>query len=147
MKYLAGIFFLCFAIKSNAQNQENAIIGKWESAERNLIVDVYRQNNAFRAKIVWFYDEDDTITPIEKRLDIKNPDKTLRKRPIVGTDILSDLVYNAKQDRWTGGRIYDATSGRTWDATVWLNSPSDLSVRGFYIVRWFGKTINFIKVK
>lgn len=131
--------------KSNAQNP-NAILGKWESTEKDLIVEVYKQNNAFKAKIVWFYDEDDTITPLDQRLDIKNPNKQLRQRKILGSDVLSGLTYNPKQNRWNGGRIYDATSGRTWDATVWLTSKSNLSVRGFYIFRWIGKTLNFYKV-
>ncbi|MBV9963040.1 MAG: DUF2147 domain-containing protein [Parafilimonas sp.] len=146
MKHLTVIFFLLFTAICHAQNKEDAILGKWESAEKNLIVDVYKQDDNFKAKIVWFYDEDDTITPIQKRLDLKNPNKALRSRPIIGTDILSGLQYNSKQGRWNGGRIYDATSGKTWDATVWLTSPGALSVRGFYLVRWFGKTMNFFRV-
>lgn len=146
MKYLAAIFLLAATLKLNAQNKEDAIIGKWESTDKDLIVEVYKQVNVFRAKIVWFYDENDTITPINKRLDIKNPNKALRSRPIIGTDILSGLAYNPKQNRWNGGRIYDATSGRTWDATVWLTSPNALNVRGFYLVRWIGKTLSFTRV-
>jgi len=146
MKYLAGILFLFFITKSNAQNQQDAIVGKWESTEKDLIVEVYKQDNSFKAKIVWFYDENDTITPIAQRLDINNPKKALRTRPILGTDILSGLEYNTKQNKWTGGRIYDATSGRTWDATVWLISPNVLKVRGFYLVRWIGKTMNFTRL-
>ena len=134
------------AIKSTAQNKRDAILGKWESTEKNLIVEVYEQDKNFRARVVWFYDEDDTITPIEQRLDIKNPNKNLRSRKIIGSDILSGLVYDAKQNRWEKGRIYDSSSGRTWDATVWLTDPDSLSVRGFYVVRWFGKTLNFTKV-
>lgn len=146
MKYLIGICFLALTIKGNAQNKRDAILGKWESTEKNLIVEVYELDNVFKARIVWFYDEDDTITPIAERLDIKNPNKTLRSRKIIGMDVLSGLVYNAKQNKWTGGRIYDSSSGRTWDATVWLTSPEELSVRGYYLVRWFGKTLMFTKV-
>ena len=124
----------------------NAILGKWESAEKNLIVEVYSQSNSYKARIIWFSDPDDTTTAVTQRLDIKNPNKSLRTRKIIGADILSGLVYNPKQNRWTGGRIYDATSGRTWDATMWLISNNELNVRGFYLVRWFGKTLSFFKV-
>jgi uncharacterized protein (DUF2147 family) len=147
MKYLIGICFSLLLTTTNAQNREDAIIGKWESSEKNLIVEIYKHGNVFAAKVVWFYDEGDTITPITQRLDIKNPNKALRSRPIVGTDILSGLAFNPKQNRWNGGRIYDATSGRTWDATVWLTSPNNLSVRGFYIFRWIGKTLTFTRVQ
>jgi uncharacterized protein (DUF2147 family) len=145
MKYLTGVCFLLSMAQAGAQNR-NAIVGKWESTEKNLIVEVYEKGNAFEAKIAWFHDDDDTITPINQRLDIKNPNKTLRNRPILGIDVLSGLQYNAKQNKWTGGRIYDSSSGKTWDATIWLTSHDELSVRGFYLVRWLGKTLNFTRI-
>ena len=129
-----------------AQTNPNAILGKWEAEEKNLTVEVYKQNNAFKAKVLWYHDPADTI-PVEQRLDLKNPNKALRNRKIVGTDILSDLIYNPKQERWVNGRIYDASSGRTWDATVWLVDAQNLNVRGFYIFRIFGRTMNFYRIK
>lgn len=143
---LACLLLAC-SINAFAQNNSNAILGKWESFDKNLIVDVYKQDNAFKAKIVWFHDDDDTITPIEQKLDIQNPDKTLRNRKIIGSDVLSGLIYNPRQDKWVNGRIYDATSGRTWDATVWLVDAQTLNVRGFYLIRLFGKTMSFFKVQ
>jgi len=132
--------------KGTAQNNPDAILGKWESAEKNLIVEVYKQDGDFKAKILWFYDPDDTVTPIEQRLDVKNPDNQLRDRKIIGMDILSGLMYNPKQNKWTGGKIYDSSSGKTWEATAWLTGPGALRVRGFYLVRWFERTLNFIKL-
>ena len=146
MNYLFGIVFLICTIKTHAQNKEDTILGKWESTEKNLIVEVYKQDGDFKAKILWFYDPDDTITPIEQRLDIKNPDNQLRDRKIIGMDILAGLMYNPKQNKWTGGKIYDSSSGKTWEATAWLTGPGALRVRGFYLVRWFGRTLNFIKL-
>jgi len=145
MKYLFVFVLIITAINSIAQKNADAIIGKWESTDKYLIVEVYKQNKDFKSKIIWFYDEDDTITPIAQRLDINNPNKKLRSRTVLGTDVLSGLTYNAKQNKWVNGRIYDATSGKTWDATVWLNGTDSLFVRGFYLVRWFGKTLTFIK--
>src|SRR6478735_698774 len=100
MKYLLSFVLMTTVIKSPAQNNPDAILGKWESTEKNLIVEVYKQQKDFKAKIVWFYDEDDTITPIEQRLDINNPNKNLRSRKILGADILSGLIYDPKQKRW-----------------------------------------------
>jgi uncharacterized protein (DUF2147 family) len=95
---------------------------------------------------VWFYDENDTITPIEERLDTENPNKSLRNRKILGLQVLSGLVYNARQKRWVNGKIYDSSSGRTWSATVWLTDVNTLQVRGYYLVRWLGKTLTFTRV-
>ena len=147
MKYLLSFVLMITVIKSPAQNGADAILGQWESTEKNLTVELYKQHHDFRAKVVWFHDEDDTITPIEERLDVKNPNKNLRSRKILGADILSNLIYDPKQKRWEKGRIYDSSSGKTWDATVWLINPDTLNVRGFYLVRWFGKTLTFTRVK
>jgi uncharacterized protein (DUF2147 family) len=146
MKYLMIVCFLGLIIKTQAQNEEDAILGKWESVEKNLIVEVYKQEGTFKAKIVWFYDENDTITPIEERLDTENPNKSLRNRKILGLQVLSGLVYNARQERWVNGKIYDSSSGRTWSATVWLTDVNTLQVRGYYLVRWLGKTLTFTRV-
>src|SRR5580765_5563422 len=145
MKYLLGIVFLICTIKTHAQNKEDTILGKWESTEKNLIVQVYKQDNTFKARIVWFYDEIDTAL-VNTRLDEKNPDKALRSRKIIGLDVLSGLVYNPRQNKWTGGKIYDTHSGKTWNATVRLTSPDLMSVRGFYGVRLLGKTLNFTRL-
>ena len=55
------------------------------------------------------------------------------------------LVYDPKQKRWEKGRIYDSSSGRTWDATVWLIDANNMDVRGYYLVRLFGKNTKFCK--
>ena len=143
MKYITVITLLLSAFSLNAQHNPDAILGKWESAEKNLIVEVYKQDDNFQARIVWFSNPENMLP----ETDIKNPNEELRSRKIVGMDVLSGLKYNARQNRWTDGKIYDCTSGRTWDATVWLISPNDLKVRGYYLVRWLGKTMMFTRVK
>lgn len=145
MKYILTFILVLFIIKTNAQNSADAILGKWESTEKNLIVEVYKQNEIFKAKIVWFLDEQDT-TLMNTRLDVKNPNKELRSRKIIGIDVLTGLSYNPKQNKWTGGKIYDSNSGRSWDATVWLINENLMNVRGFYGIRLFGKTLNFTRL-
>lgn len=142
MKYLAIFFLLAITLRLNAQHNADAILGKWESVEKNLIVEVYKQDNSFRANIVWFNNPGNSLP----ETDVKNPDKDLRSRKVVGMDVLSGLTYNQRQDKWTGGKIYDCTSGKTWDATVWLEDDNDLNVRGFYLVRWLGKTMEFKRI-
>ena len=130
----------------NAQNKQDAIVGKWQSTEKNLIVEVYKQGTDFKAKVIWFHDNSDTITPCEQRLDIKNPDKALRTKKIVGLDVLNNLVYDAEEDKWIDGKIYDSSSGKTWDATVWLTNFETLSIRGYYVFRFVGKTMKFTRM-
>lgn len=131
---------------SKAQDKQDAILGKWMNEDKDLVVDVYKEANNFKAKIAWFHDAADTLTPIDQRLDIKNPDKTLRNRKVLGMEVLSDLVYDPEENKWVKGKIYDSTSGRTWDASVWLSDPQTLEVRGYYIFKFIGRTMMFTKV-
>lgn len=131
---------------SQAQNKQDAIIGKWINEDKDLIVDVYKESNDFKAKVVWFHFDRDTLTPIDQWLDVKNPDKTLRKRKLLGMEVLSGLVYDPEENKWVKGKIYDSTSGRTWDANVWLSDPQTLEVRGYYIFKFIGRTMKFTKV-
>ncbi len=147
MKYIIMLgSLLLLLITGKAQDNQNAIIGKWMYEEKDLIVEVYKVDNDYKAKVIWFHDSNDTLTPIDQRLDVKNPDKQLRKRKLLGMDILSDLTYDPKENKWVKGKIYDSTSGRTWDATVWLNDAQTLEVRGYYIFKFIGKTIKFTRI-
>lgn len=145
MKYLLVVVVLIFSVKIKAQNKADVILGKWESTEKNLIVEVYKQDEIFKAKIVWFLDEvNDSL--VNTRLDVKNPDINLRSRKIIGIDVLTGMTYNAKQNKWTGGKIYDSNSGKTFNATVWLINSNLMNVRGFYGIRLFGKSLQFTRL-
>jgi len=60
--------------------------------------------------------------------DVHNPDPALRKRPLIGLEILSGFV--ARADRWDGGRIYDPESGKTYRSVLRLNPDGSLKVSG-----------------
>ncbi len=121
------------------------IVGEWMSTEdNNLKVEVYKTGNEYRAKIVWFDDSDDKSRPMAERCDTKNPDKTLRTRKIIG---LQGLVYNADDDEWQGGQIYDASSGKQWNAKAWLTTDGCLKVRGYWHLEFMGQNMCFKKVQ
>lgn len=147
MKYVTTLIAFCLLMMAgNAQASQDAILGKWMSEEKNLVVEVYKQSEDFKAKISWFHNDKDTTTPIDQWLDMKNPDRALRTRKILGMDILSGLEYNEDDGRWTDGKIYDPSSGKTWDAEVKLHDPQTLEVRGYYVFRFIGKTLKFTKM-
>jgi uncharacterized protein (DUF2147 family) len=140
-----GVLFL-FGLGAAAQNKEDAIVGKWMSTENNVMVEVYKLNQNFKAKVLWFNDTDDKSKPYNIRTDENNPDKSLRNRKILGLEVLQGLTYNSQEDRWENGRIYDAKSGKTWDASVWVTDDHLLKVRGFWHFEFLGKTMKFKKV-
>jgi uncharacterized protein (DUF2147 family) len=142
-------FVLCLACLSAAtvcvaQTQpEDAILGKWMSVEETLEIEVYKDHNDFKSKIIWFRDHDNTKRPMAERQDTENPNKALRSRKIIGSETVRNLKYNAKEKRWEDGIIYDATSGKEWQSVAWVTPEGQLKVRGYWHFEIFGKTLVF----
>lgn len=129
-----------------ADDKSDRVCGKWMSSEKNLIVEVYKDGDDFKAKVVWFCDEFVKTKPIENRIDDKNPNKTLKGRKLLGMNVLEGLKYIPKTDTWEEGKIYDARSGRTWDSWAYLNKKGELKVSGYWHFKFIGKTMTFYRV-
>lgn len=125
--------------------KEDEIIGKWMTLEKNLEVEVYKQGDNFRAKIIWFKVEDKT-RPMNTRMDEKNPNPKLRTQKWLGMEVLRNLKYDAQNNKWEHGIIYDAKHGREWDSIAWINDAGLLKVKGYWIFKWISQTLIFEKV-
>ena len=68
------------------------IIGSWMSTEKNLEVEVFKANNEYKARVVWFDDSDDKTEHTNVRCDKKNPHEELRGRKIVGMEVMHGLI-------------------------------------------------------
>jgi uncharacterized protein (DUF2147 family) len=64
-----------------------------------------------------------------KALDSKNPDPKLRTRTILGMPMIRDFKQ-AAPGRWSGGKIYDPDSGKTYDSKMSVGSNGALKVEG-----------------
>jgi uncharacterized protein (DUF2147 family) len=65
--------------------------------------------------------------------DDNNPDPKLRSRTIVGLPFLRDF-RRAEPGRWTGGKIYDPESGKTYDSKLRLNPNGTMKLEGCVLV-------------
>lgn len=145
------ILFFCISalinpVKCRAQSKEDAIVGKWMSTDNNIEVEVYKQDNVFKGRVLWFDDTDDKSKPMATRTDEKNHDKALRSRRIIGMEVLRDLKYNKDDDEWQDGIIYDSSSGKEWNAKGWMTDTGLLKVRGYWHFSLFGQNMTFKKV-
>lgn len=146
---IIALFFSLFtsqSVKANSVKPENLILGKWMSTEKNLIVQVYKEGNEFRAKIFWFRTNDDPSRPMDARVDSKNPDQSLRNRKLLGMDILKGLKYDPKTKRWEDGLIYDALNGREWSSVVYFDGNGQLKVKGYWHFEFISKTLTFNRI-
>lgn len=145
-RLLLLVYFLSFYLSASANPGPDAIIGQWMSTRRNVKVQVYKEGNEFKGRVTWFKDSDDPTKPMATRTDENNPDTKLRQRRVLGMQVLSRLLYNAKSDRWENGKIYDPKSGRLWSSVAYLDEEGILNVKGFWQFEFIGKTMRFRKV-
>lgn len=145
MKLLAITGLILCSLFSIGQNNQNAILGRWITQKGDCIVEVYKQLNQFKAKVVWVNDKGSKTSAAEW-VDEKNPNKALRSRKIIGIEVLRNLKYNADDNEWQDGLIYDATSGKEWDSVVWLTKDNLLKVKGYFLVKFLSETHTFKRV-
>lgn len=68
-----------------------------------------------------------------KARDTNNPEARLRTRPLIGLPMIRDF-RKAAAGRWTGGKIYDPGSGKTYDSKISINPNGTLKVEGCILV-------------
>ena len=77
------------------------------------------------------------------RLDKENPNPALRRRPVVGLTILSNM--QAAGDGYWTGTIYNPDDGNTYSSTMQLQGPRTMTVNGC-VAGVFCKSMKFIRV-
>ncbi|MGI8951212.1 MAG: DUF2147 domain-containing protein [Chitinophagaceae bacterium] len=145
MKLKLTSVFISLSFFCYAQSNADRILGKWMTTQKNLMVDVYKVNDEYKAKIIWFKDTDDKSRPMNERLDIKNPDKSLRSRKWIGIQVLNGLRYVSTENKWEDGKIYDPNTGKTWDAEASFTNNNMLKVRGYWVFKFLSKSLIFYK--
>ena len=137
--------FLTF-LNAFGQTSKDDILGKWMASDKSVAVNVYLDGNLFRAKVIWFDEQLGSGKPMNSRVDSENPNVRLRHTKIIGMDVLEGLSYNSKSQRWENGKIYDASSGRTWDSFAEIKENGQLCVRGYWKFKFIGKTLCFTRM-
>jgi len=124
------------------QSGSDAIVGTWEADDGSVKIDMYKAGGEYQARLLYGNQvmEADSIT---FKKDGKNPDETLRSRSLEKIKLLWGLRWD--DGAWTGGSIYDASSGRTYNCKAELQDGKML-MRGYLGVSLLGQTQVFHRV-
>lgn len=148
----AGIIFLLmvgFIYMSNlacAQTFKSSdILGIWLNEDKDAHVKIYQEGEYYFGKIVWMLNPIDTLTG-KPKLDKENSNPELAKRPIDGLILLSDFVWEADDDEWDDGSIYDPKNGKTYSCYMRLDSINHLRIRGYIGISLLGRTTYWSRV-
>jgi uncharacterized protein (DUF2147 family) len=136
------VFSLMLIILSNKLSAQEHLTGTWQSSDGDGRIEFYRQDGKFSGKLVW--------ASIPDARDENNPDPQLRNRKVVGMELFSGFEWNAKDQEWQNGQVYDPKSGKTYDSVLWIdkNEPDKLNIRGYVMgLRWLGRTEQFTRFR
>ena len=140
MKRILISMILMLAPLAAAMAQD--VVGKWKLADGSAIVEVYQQGNVFNGKIVWL--QNPTEADGSPAVDDKNPDAKLRKRQILGLNMLSGLSKQGTE--YSGGSIYDPGNGKTYNCSMKVDGDV-LHVRGSLDKKGLlGRTMDWFRV-
>ena len=95
------------------------IVGRWRDSDGESEIAISRCGPALCGKIVWLKEE---------RFDIYNPNEGLRKRSLMGIQVLSGFKPAAKGG--LEGEGYNPADGKTYRTTLELASSGSLVMRG-----------------
>jgi uncharacterized protein (DUF2147 family) len=122
-----------------AQANESAIVGTWESDQKDVRMQYLKDGDHYVARLLWgnLVVEPDGVT---SKKDVKNPDEKLRSRDIIGIVSLTGLKWTGEE--YTGGKIYDPPSGKTYNCKAWMDGDK-LQLRGYLGISLLGKTVSW----
>lgn len=135
------LLFVAASFTSFAQNKD-AIVGKWLNPSGEGQIEIYKKGDKYYGKLAWIKEPNLNGKP---KLDAKNPDVKLQKRPLLNLELLKDFTY--EDGKWTDGTIYDPKSGKNYSCNMTLKSADILNVRGYVGISLLGRSETFKRVK
>lgn len=140
--------FLFASVVAFAENEADRILGEWLIGNGDVCVKVERIGTEYVGHIAWLkepiYPQGHPLQGRNK-IDRFNPDESKRQRPLIGLMVLEKLTYSGN-NKWEGGTIYDADSGKTYRCCITLESQNELAVRGYVGLQLIGRTTKALRV-
>ena len=144
-KLFIVITLTLFALFSYSQTKKeaDAVTGFWYTAKKDGIVKIYRaKNGKYYGKLHWIDEPNDEDG--NPKLDINNPDISLRNTPILGSVFMKGFEYKG-DNLWANGTVYDSRFCLTYSAKMWLVNNNQLDLRGFLMFSLLGKTTSWTR--
>lgn len=119
--------------------------GLWDTEDKEGRVQISPCGDKLCGDLVWIADALDAEG--QPKRDEKNPDESLRERPLEGLRILWDMQPSGDGKTWQDGRVYDPESGKTYQGRITLEGDNVLKLRGFVGTPMFGRTSTWTRAK
>lgn len=146
MRLIITVGIILLFYNSNGKTNDNLqLVGLWQCTTYDILVSTYIQNNSVSANLLKFPCSHKIKLPLKDHLDIHNPDPNKRGRSMYNVQILSNLQYS-NNGKWINGKVYVPATGQNYHATLTLNTPTQIQIRGYIGFEFIGKTLIFNKI-
>jgi uncharacterized protein (DUF2147 family) len=119
------------------------ILGTWLSEKKDGVIKISKDDKSFRGHLIAFKKKEEDLGKIV--LDVNNPDEKLQKRKLRGIEMFWGFHFD--DDEWSGGKIYDPVSGKTYKSYMSLEDKDTLNLRGYVGIPLFGRTSVWTRIK
>lgn len=111
-----------------AQTSEaDKLLGTWTVEDGSARVKIEKIGSKYFGKTVWMKEPNDENG--KPKVDVNNPDASLRNQPRIGLRIMKDFEYEGK-GIYKSGNIYDPKKGKTYCGKITMKDADHLDLRG-----------------
>lgn len=114
------------------------ITGNWINTDKDGHIKIFSSYGKFYGQITWLKTPNDSLTG-KPQLDVHNKDPKQRSRPVLGMVILDGLVFDADQQEWSGGTIYNPKTGSSYDIYCTMKDKNTLEMHFYLGLRSLGQ--------
>jgi uncharacterized protein (DUF2147 family) len=140
------LFFIITCCFSSQVWVPNDITGLWMNNDKDGHIKIFSSYGKFYGQIVWMKNPNDSLTG-KPQLDVYNKDPGLRSRPVMNMIILKNLEFDADQQEWKDGTIYNPKSGSSYDMYCTLKDKNTLAMHFYLEIRSLGKDFYWTRIK
>lgn len=119
------------------------ILGVWFNEEKTGKVEIYKSGNKYYGKIIWLKEPLDANG--KEKTDIHNSDASKRSQKVLGLIMLRGFTYDAEDNNYVDGNIYDPKNGKDYSCKMKLIDKNNLDVRGFIGISLLGRTTKWTR--
>ena len=139
---ILAIFLVAFVAPKGFAQEADKVLGYWLTQYKDSQVKIFKASNGkYYGEVRWLENpNEEDGTP---KLDDENEDESLRNKPILGLQILKDFEYNADDQEWNEGTIYDPKNGKKYSCYMWFEEGDNntLHVKGYIGFSLLGREV------
>ena len=127
MKKIIFVLTLLFCSSFIFAQKSDDLVGTYLKADGKSKVEFYKSGDTYSGKVVWLKEPNDDKGNAKK--DPKNPDKSLRERPLLGMVTITGLKYDG-EGKYIEGKAYRPAEGDEVKFSVKVKGDGTIDVKG-----------------